>query len=407
MALYAFDGTWNEDEDASERDTNVVRFRNLYEGPVEYREGVGTRFGTVGRLLGGVFGIGGRSRIEEMYDAARKNWEMGDRVFDIIGFSRGAALAVHFANVLAKEGLRLSNERSERPEIRFLGLWDIVGAFGIPIDLIIKFQHINLGWTIDRVPDSVRHCVHAMALDERRESFRVTRLNAGHANPRIEEVWFRGVHSDVGGGNGNILRNNIALHWLLLKAHASGLPVTKEQMDLLAAETDPLASISENKDPQRDERRPTQPGDLFHPTAVARRLQVDESAPFPVCAADKYNWAGVHLEKSATYRFDVPGDQKWQDASISCGADGWTSESLPWYKEAVVKHFEDARRLPAAHWFELIGALEDEDTDLFRIGSGREFTAPREADLYTFANDLQTRYGNNTGTLRVTIKRLR
>ena len=127
MALYAFDGTWKEDEDAPEKETNVVRFRDLYEGPVEYRGGVGTRFGTVGRLLGGVFGSGGRSRIEEMYDAARKNWENGDHVFDIVGFSRGAALATHFANILAMQGLKLSNGSTETPEIRFLGLWDIVG----------------------------------------------------------------------------------------------------------------------------------------------------------------------------------------------------------------------------------------------------------------------------------------
>jgi hypothetical protein len=245
-----------------------------------------------------------------------------------------------------------------------------------------------------------------MALDERRETFRVTRLNAGNTNPRIEEVWFRGVHSDVGGGNGNILRNNIALHWMLEKAHACDLPVTKEQMDLLAAESDPLASISENKDPQRDARRPTRQGDLYHPTAVAKGLRVGESATFPVRAADKYNWAGVRLEKGAAYRFDVPGGQKWQDGGISCGAEGWTSASLPWYKEAVVKHFEDDRRLPAANWFELVGALDDEETELFRIGSGRDFTAPREADLYAFANDLKSRYGNNSGKLTVTVTRV-
>lgn len=407
MALYEFDGTWNEDEGAPEKETNVVRFRDLYEGPVEYRAGVGTRFGTVGRLLGGLFGAGGRSRIEEMYDAARKNWESGERVFDIIGFSRGAALATHFANILGKQGLKLSDGRIEIPEMRFLGLWDIVGSFGIPIDLVIKFQHINLGWTIDRVPDAVKRCVHAMAFEERRQAFRVTRLNIGNSDPRIEERWFRGVHSDVGGGNGNLPRNNIALHWMLEMAHAAGLPVSREQIDLVAAQCDPLAKISENKDLRRDEHRPAHGADLYHPTAVGKRLGVDESATFPVRAADKYNWAGLRLQGGATYRFDVPDKQKWQDATISCGADGWTSKQLPWYKDGVIKHLEDERRLPAANWFELVGALDDEETDLFRIGTGCEFTAPREADLFTFANDLKSRYGNNTGELRVVVKRLR
>ena len=113
------------------------------------------------------------------------------------------------------------------------------------------------------------------------------------------------------------------------------------------------------------------------------------------------------MEKGATYRFDVPDNQKWQDSTISCGADGWTSEQLPWYKEGVIKHFENERRLPVANWFELVGALDDEETDLFRISAGCEFTAPREADLFTFANDLKTHYGNNSGALRVVAKRLR
>lgn len=215
MALYASDGTWNEDEEAPEQDTNVVHFRDIYEGPVEYRTGVGTRFGAMGHALGGVLGLGGRSRIADMYEALRRNWRQGDRVIDIVGFSRGAALAVHFANVIGKGGIRLDEGRDEgrgeEPSIRFLGVWDIVGSFGLPIDFVIDFHEINIGWTIDRIPACVEHCFHAMALDERRQAFDVTRLNVGNRNPRIEEVWFRGVHSDVGGGNGNTARNHIAL----------------------------------------------------------------------------------------------------------------------------------------------------------------------------------------------------
>ena len=57
MALYAFDGTWNEDDgnpgvDAGNSETNVVKFREAYDGNLHYIEGVGTRFGTIGRILG-------------------------------------------------------------------------------------------------------------------------------------------------------------------------------------------------------------------------------------------------------------------------------------------------------------------------------------------------------------------
>jgi len=408
MALYAFDGTWNEDEDAPEQDTNVIRFRDLYEGPVEYRTGVGTRFGAIGRMLGGVFGMGGRSRIEEMYDALAENWQQGDRVIDIIGFSRGSALAVHFANVLGKAGVKLPNGQTEKAKIRFLGVWDIVASFGIPIDLIINFHDINLGWSVDTVPDCVEHCCHAMALDERRQSFDLTRLNIGSRNPNVEELWFHGVHSDVGGGNGNVARNSITLQWMLEKAGNCGLPISPRAIQLVAAACDPLASISSNFDLISNPSREIHADDHFHPSSVQKRLAVDESAGFPVRAADKHNWSGIQLEEGATYQFNIGPDQKWMDAGITCGPEGWRSEDLPWYKETLVKWFEDNRRCPEANWFELVGSLGDDDKSLFRIGRGgpeHPYQAPKTADLYAFANDLDSKYDNNTGQLTVTITR--
>jgi hypothetical protein len=411
MALYAFDGTWNEDEDAPDQDTNVVAFGDIYnlQGPVEYREGVGTRFGALGRFLGGVFGIGGRSRIEDMYDALRDNWQRGDQTVDIIGFSRGAALAVHFSNILAKSGLKLASGETVIPEIRFLGVWDIVGSFGIPVDFIINFQHINLGWSIDTIPDTVRHFFHAMALNERRQTFDLTRPRPEGGHAVFEELWFKGVHSDVGGGNGNLLRSNIALAWMLEQGRACGLPLLPAEIERVRQETDPLAKISDNKDPERGPRRRVHDRDRYHPSAVPKTLAaVGETAKFHVRAADQYNWSGLQLKKGHVYRFDIPEGQQWQDASISCGPEGWTSEELPWYKEGIVRMFEDRRRVPEAEWFELIGSLDD-DEDYFRIGTGgsdRLYTAPRDAELYAFANDLRTRYDNNDGQLMVIITRV-
>ena len=88
MALYAFDGTWNSDEDKLVEQTNVIRFAELYVGNnTEYVSGVGTRFGKLGHVLGGLFGSGGHTRIKEMYDELCDNWEQGDHIIDIIGFS--------------------------------------------------------------------------------------------------------------------------------------------------------------------------------------------------------------------------------------------------------------------------------------------------------------------------------
>src|SRR6188472_1989994 len=109
MALYAFDGTWNSEKDAGEydRNTNVVRFKDLYTGTKFFYRGVGTKHGLLGKIVGGAFGVGGH-----------------DRDIDIVGFSRGAALAVHFANVIADDGVRV-NGVLERPTVRFLGVWDV------------------------------------------------------------------------------------------------------------------------------------------------------------------------------------------------------------------------------------------------------------------------------------------
>lgn len=408
MALYAFDGTWNADEEAPQEDTNVVRFRDIYAGPVEYRAGVGTRFGSIGRMLGGIFGVGGRSRTEEMYEALQSNWQQGDHTIDIIGFSRGAALAVHFANVIAEAGIKLNDGQVAQPTIRFLGVWDVVASFGIPIDLIIEFQDINVGWHIERIPGAVQHCFHAMALDERRQTFEVTRLNPAHDKPNVEECWFRGVHSDVGGGNGNVARSNIALRWMLEKAEHSGLPIAAAAIGMVGAGADPMAPVFENKDPIRGPRRIVLPGDPIHPTALPKTLAVGEQASFPVRAAYKYNWTGVRLQAGGQYRFDIAENQKWMDGGITCGPDGWRSEDLPWYKESIVKWFDDNKRCRDANWFELIGSVDDEGDTFFRIGTGgqdRVFQATRDADLYAFANDLDAKYDNNEGSLTVTVTR--
>jgi hypothetical protein len=65
-----------------------------------------------------------------------------------------------------------------------------------------------------------------MALDESRLLFPLTRLGKGrNTSPKLEEVWFRGVHSDVGGGNGNRGLNWIALNWMYQAAKRCGLPM--------------------------------------------------------------------------------------------------------------------------------------------------------------------------------------
>lgn len=258
MALYAFDGTWNEDEIGEKHDTNVAKFFNSYQGRKFYLKGVGTRAGFVGKILGGVAGAGGRFRIREAMEELEKNLARGERVVDIIGFSRGAALALHFANEIAEEQPGI--------DVRFLGLWDVVASFGLP------GNDLNIGWHLT-LPGIVHRCCHAMALDERRGNFQPTRVKAGEGDPpvegRLEEVWFRGVHSDVGGGM-SIGLSSIALCWLMRRALDSGLPVDPSELQRFEALRDPEADISENFDPKLDPPRTIGSTDKVHVSVQPR-----------------------------------------------------------------------------------------------------------------------------------------
>jgi len=263
MALYAFNGTWNSEKtddiatDAVEYDlnTNVVKFRDAYGGPHFYLNGVGTRLGRFGGFFGGAFGIGGQARLLEAMTALDANLARGDAVIDIVGFSRGAALAATFAHRLSK--------RRQLP-IRFVGLWDLVGSFGIPFSLgPLRFQEYNLGYRFD-VPPRVQYYYHALALDERRQTFRPTRLPGAH------EVWFRGAHSDVGGGNGNLGLNCITLCWMLRKAAASGLPIAEAAIDAAARRCAADCAVTWPKDFIRNRKRTLNAGDRVHYSVAVR-----------------------------------------------------------------------------------------------------------------------------------------
>jgi hypothetical protein len=238
MALYAFDGTWNEaktTEDPGYQNTNVVRFFNTYakNSPPEsnfYVAGVGTRYDAIGRVLGGAFGLGELPRIKEAHAHLCRAWTAGDTTIDVIGFSRGAATTLDFCHYLQQRGIRHPETDAlvePDPLIRFLGVWDIVAAFGLAN---LGNEVLNIGHHLSLPQKNLQFCYHALALDERRLSFLPTRL------PGACEVWFRGVHSDIGGGNGNRGLNDITLRWMFRKAQASGLPITDADIDALQPE---------------------------------------------------------------------------------------------------------------------------------------------------------------------------
>jgi uncharacterized protein (DUF2235 family) len=270
VALYAFDGTWNKDKPGTDEDTNVLKFANAYrpQDSVHYQSGVGTRLGLAGRIVGGITGAGALSRIKRALDRLERNFKDGDTDIDVIGFSRGAAIAIEFAFRVFQKGVG----RVKQPPVRFLGLWDCVPSFGIP------GNDKNIGWHVNNLPDNVGHCFHALALDERRGTFPLNRLSArvDHADQpgRLFELWFRGVHSDVGGGNKNPGLSDGALHAMFKSALRCGLdldPAAVEQARLGARPDTPISV--HKRDPIPDPFRIVNWNDRVH---VSVSFRADE-----------------------------------------------------------------------------------------------------------------------------------
>jgi uncharacterized protein (DUF2235 family) len=247
MTLYAFDGTWQEEEEeAGFGNSNIARCADAYDGPVCYYRGIGTKGGKILRLVNGGTGFGGEFRIHDAKEDLKRQLRAGERAVDIVGFSRGAALAIDFANEIV-DTLRRNHLR-----VRFLGLFDTVHSFGVAgIDFNLFHK--------PQVPDIVDRCYHALALDERRRTFPCTRTPNGY------EVWFRGAHSDIGGGNDNAPLNCIALRWMLCKARAAGMPIKAGAIDALGATINGDAPIMPpGFDPKADPFRVVGSDDRVH-----------------------------------------------------------------------------------------------------------------------------------------------
>jgi uncharacterized protein (DUF2235 family) len=307
--LYAFDGTGNDGSDLGTdaggvaKSSNVWKFYSAYDGMTSgagvknvYVAGVGTRFGAVGAVVGGAFGVGWLDRVNDAYDELCEAYAKGDRIIDIIGFSRGAATALDFANKVAKRGIRNGDTVVEpNPKIRFLGLWDVVAAFGVA-NLGFVFAELNVGHHLD-LPKNVEHCFHAISLDERRPSFVVTRVDGAYA------VWFRGVHSDVGGGNENTGLSNITLRWMYRKAILAGLPITELHISDDACHPGDRVRPNFFSDLSKLTWRDLQSADTLHYTVALHRCwltTVPELIPGAAVETDAFERQRLTLQPTGT-----------------------------------------------------------------------------------------------------------
>jgi len=256
-----------------------------------YHDGVGTESLKWLRLLTGASGWGLSRNVKQLYGELARVYVPGDRIF-LFGFSRGAFTVRTLAGLITTCGIldvskpeystndlfwrgirsaytayrqkyqtRLSqwlhgkrtpdSEALRRqfsveirgftypgePVIEFIGVWDTVDAVGLPFhlaDLINEFV-----WRF-KFPDTslsghVGAAYHALASDEARESFTPVlwdESTENQAHPRIQQVWFAGVHSNVGGGYPRQGMSLVALDWMMTQAERHGVRFHSEQREL-------------------------------------------------------------------------------------------------------------------------------------------------------------------------------
>ena len=319
--VVCFDGTWNTLDSPYPTNvvkTAQLAAPMSSEGiaqVIHYDEGVGSGDVAVAkdadRLLGGAFGVGLMNNIERAYRFLTFNYASGDRLF-VFGFSRGAFSARSFGGLIrnsgilqrehvgrVKEALKLYQDASEETApnapkscafrakygvpgyfndidrewraknlgteaandqpltIEYMGVWDTVGAMGVP-SYITGAARLNERFRFHdcSLSSSVRSARHAVALDEKRRVFDATlwdniddlNQKAGAAalpldqRPYLQQ-WFPGDHGSVGGGGEITAISNFTLAWILEGAMRRGLGLDTQRLEALRAESDYRAPV--------------------------------------------------------------------------------------------------------------------------------------------------------------------
>lgn len=254
--VFCADGTWQ----SPLNNTNVYR---LYKGLAQtqdqlafYDDGVGADGAGIERLIQGATGEGLLQKIKDGYTKICHAFETGDKIY-LFGFSRGAYTVRSLAGMIASCGvpggafsdglvdavfeayrspaqrnalLAPLGEQLVCGAVEFIGVWDTVGALGIPA-IFGGFDERAYGFLDTRLHPDVRQAFHCLAIDERRRQFSATLWDEPAAEGQVlEQVYFTGCHGDVGGGTlfgGGVDAQtrlcDIPLGYMVSKAVAAGL----------------------------------------------------------------------------------------------------------------------------------------------------------------------------------------
>lgn len=375
-----------------------------------------------------------------------------------------------------REELRPGLRRDPGSVIEFVGVWDTVGALGVPDFVAVadlfndprRFAFHDLDLAAD-----VGCARHAMALDERRGAFVPTlwtrrradgqRVPLTHADDeRVKQLWFPGVHSDVGGGYPEHGLSDGALTWMISEAQTVGLAFRDGALEQLAPDpagvlhdsctglydhlastpravprvTDDGADTTVHVSARERVRRQPVRQDPYRVTEV---IPAGEHRRCEVRARVAWSETGFFVEPG-TYSFTAEGD--WSDRGIPGGPAGLRQPpgrehplhrladlggrlESRWHRVrgSDAAQFTGTKRWENLDWLELVGMVAhgaatelvptSEDTwpgpdghQYIRIGAGvQDIAVPRAGYLYAFANDAWGAYDNNRGSVRLTVQR--
>lgn len=229
------DGTGDSNISTEERSTTnvfelsalLIRDENQI---VKYFSGVGTTGSKLWDAKGQMTGWGADRIRKDAQKFLSSTYKVDDNIY-IFGFSRGAAIARDLVNHIRKP-------------IKVLGLWDTVAAFGIPDDILgFSFQGLNIGKELD-IPSNVQQIFHLVSIDEKRTPFTPTLVENAL---NVEEVWFSGVHSDVGGGYYERKLADITLLYMVKQTTKHGLKFNKILLDAISINEKGEGTIHDTK----------------------------------------------------------------------------------------------------------------------------------------------------------------
>lgn len=273
-----------------------------------YDNGVGVQKNKFIRALTEAFGFGFEANVCDLYEFLIRNYEPGDVIY-IFGFSRGAATVRAFTGLLYACGLvnRFDEQGKEKnsdtlkkdiakamkayeqistsrqpandfkaqhalqhpqyvPEgnlpVRFIGVWDTVSALGFPRDWSIVFDWVfGLADNIsDRIwphnfydyelNPTIENAYQALAIDDERKTFRpmVWDETANNFSGNVEQVWFSGAHSNIGGGYPRTGLSDICMDWMLVRAKQHGLVLKPEMESKFKSDADIYDRLYDSRD---------------------------------------------------------------------------------------------------------------------------------------------------------------